>query len=165
MNEWIGIGNLTKDPELGYTQSQTAKCTFTLAINRPRRNGEDAGADYIRIITWGKQAETCGRYLARGSKCAVRGEIRTGSYKNREGQTVYTTDIWATNVEFLSRAESRQQNQPQGGYQQGGYQPQPQSYAQPQSYQEPPRNTQQQSFMGFDDMPDTFQAAEDDIPF
>ena len=66
-------GNLTKDPELSYTPQQTAVCKFTLAVNRPRRNGEDQGADFPRITVWGKQAENCARYLSRGSKAAVLG--------------------------------------------------------------------------------------------
>jgi len=175
MNEWIGIGNLAADPELSYTQNQNAKCVFKLAINRPRRDGQDQGADFIRVIVWGRRAETCGRYLYKGSKVAVHGTIRTGSYKNQVGVTVYTTDVWADNVEFLTPANQHPaQNSPQEPYPDhtGGYQPQGNNY-QP-SYNAPSQQNyaptqgdayRGTSFSGFDDLPDTFSAAEDDIPF
>lgn len=110
MNSVVLIGRLTKDPELTYTPNTQTACTrFTLAVDRPRRNGEDQGADFLRIVVWGKQAETCDRYLAKGRQAAVRGRIETGSYKTRDGQTVYTTDIVADNVEFLGgNSDSKQ---------------------------------------------------------
>lgn len=101
MNSVILIGRLTKDPELGYTPSQTAVCKFTLAVDRPTKATEDKTADFIRITVWSAQAENCNRYLHKGSKCAVQGRIETGSYKDRNGNTVYTTDVVASKVEFL----------------------------------------------------------------
>lgn len=102
MNNVILVGRLASDPTLAYTTTnQTAKCTFSLAVDRPRRNGEDKQADFPRIVVWGKQAENCDRYLGKGRQVAVRGSVRTGSYKDHEGRTIYTTDIWAENVEFL----------------------------------------------------------------
>lgn len=110
MNNVVLIGNLSRDPELSYTpNTQTAVCRFTLAVNRPKRDGQDTGADFIRIIVWGRQAENCKRYLSKGRKVAVSGRITTGSYKDRNGQTVYTTDITAENVEFLSAQEAKPQ--------------------------------------------------------
>ena len=96
MNSVILTGRLTADPELGYTQSQKAMCRFTLAVDRTKE-----GADFIRIVAWDRQAENVNRYLRKGSKCAVNGRIQTGSYKDKDGKTVYTTDVVATNVEFL----------------------------------------------------------------
>lgn len=105
INSTILTGNLASDPELRYTpNTQTAFCRFVLAVNRPKRDGEDQGADFIRITVWGKQAENCDRYLSKGRQCAVMGRIQTGSYKNRDGQTVYTTDVIADRVEFLGGA-------------------------------------------------------------
>lgn len=105
MNSVILIGNLARDPELSYTpNTQTAVCRFSLAVNRPKKDGEDQGADFIRITVWGKQAENCDRYLSKGRKVAVNGRIQTGSYKDKNGQTVYTTDVVANNVEFLTAA-------------------------------------------------------------
>lgn len=112
MNKVILIGRLTRDPELRYTQSNQAVCTFTLAVDKKlsrekREEAEAAGrptADFPRIIVWGKMGENASRYLFKGSQCAVEGRIQTGSYQDSEsGKTVYTTDIVAENVEFLSR--------------------------------------------------------------
>lgn len=139
MNSVTLIGNLTRDPELSYTPSQAAKCQFTMAINRPKRQGEDQGADYIRVVVWGRTAENCDRYLAKGRKVAVSGSIRTGSYKNKNGDTVYTTDVWANNVEFLNTQSRLQQEQ-----------------AAPQT---------QQRQMNMADLPPEFDAVEEDVPF
>lgn len=112
MNKVILIGWLTRDPELRYTQSNQAVCSFTLAVDKKlsrekREEAEAAGrptADFPRIIVWGKQGENASRYLFKGSQCAVEGRIQTGSYQDREsGKTIYTTDIIADNVEFLSK--------------------------------------------------------------
>ena len=107
MNSVVLIGRLCADPELSYTpNTQTAVCRFTLAVDRPRRQGEDQGADFIRITVWGKQAENCDRYIAKGRQVAVAGRIQTGSYTDRNGQKVYTTDVVANNVEFLASGSS-----------------------------------------------------------
>ncbi len=180
MNQVILIGRLTRDPELSYTHStQNAVCRFTIAVDRPRRQGEDAGADFIRITVWGRQAETCDRYLSKGRQVAVQGRIQTGSYKNREGVTVYTTDVVADRVEFLGGSQGGQNEGGQGGYRQnnnygGGYQnsgsnnaPQGGNFGAPDDAfgSDNTSGNQDFGFGGFDDLPDTFQAAEDDIPF
>lgn len=104
MNSVILIGRLARDPELNYTpNTNTAVCRFTLAVDRPKKDGEDAGADFIRITVWGKQGETCHRYLSKGRQCGVLGRIQTGSYK-KNGETVYTTDVVAERVEFMGNA-------------------------------------------------------------
>lgn len=116
MNSVILIGRLATDVNFGYTPNQTAKAVFTLAVNRVKE-----GADFIRITVWQKQAESCSRYLAKGRQVAVHGRIQTGSYKDREGKTVYTTDVIADNVEFLGGGEKpaeRPQERPQENYQQ-----------------------------------------------
>lgn len=113
MNKVILIGRLVRDPELRYTQSNQAVCNFTLAIDKKlsrekREEAEAAGrptADFPRIIVWGKMGENASRYLFKGSQCAIEGRIETGSYEDKEtGKTVYTTDIIAENVEFLSKS-------------------------------------------------------------
>lgn len=105
MNSVILIGRLARDPELSYTpNTQTAVGRFTIAVDRPKRDGEDQGADFIRITVWGRQAETCDRYLSKGRQVAIHGRIQTGSYKDRNGETVYTTDVVADRVEFLGGA-------------------------------------------------------------
>ena len=102
MNNVVLIGRLARDPELSYTpNTQTAACRITLAVDKPKKKGEDAGADFIRVTVWGAQAENCHKYLSKGRQAAIRGRITTGSYKDRNGQTVYTTDVVAENVEFI----------------------------------------------------------------
>lgn len=109
MNNVQLIGRLTKKPEISYTPiNQTANTKFTLAVDRPRKNGQDQGADFIRIAVWGKVAENCAQYLDKGRRVAITGRIQTGSYKNREGATVYTTDVIAERVEFLDYGNSNQ---------------------------------------------------------
>lgn len=118
MNSVNITGRLVRDPELKYTQSQMAVCSFTLAVDKglsrdKREEMESAGkptADFPRIMVWGKQAENVSRYLSKGSQCAVIGRIQTGSYQDREtGKTIYTTDIIADRVEFLD-SQNRSQN-------------------------------------------------------
>ena len=162
MNRVILIGRLTRDPELSYTpNTQSAVCRFTIAVDRPRKDGQDQGADFIRITVWSRQAETCDRYLSKGRQVAVQGRIQTGSYKDRNGQTVYTTDVVADRVEFLGSSQEPQQ--PQSGQQQ--YQAPTQQYVQPQQPQyNPPQQTftpQQQTF-GQMDLPDSFRPAGDE---
>lgn len=117
MNSVILIGRLTRDPELRYTpNSNTAIAHFTLAVDRPPQQGQqDRQADFIRITVFGRQAETCSRYLNKGRQIAVHGRIQTGSYRNKDGQTVYTTDVVADRVEFLGSGNGGN-NAGNGGY-------------------------------------------------
>lgn len=148
MNSVVLIGRLARDVELSYTpNNQTAVAKFTLAVDRPRRQGEEQEADFIRVTAFGRQAETCDKYLSKGRQAAVQGRIQTGSYKNKEGTTVYTTDVIADRVEFLGGGS-------QGGSSKGG------------SSKSAGNSTGEQvDFAGYDDLPDSFQSAEDDIPF
>lgn len=109
MNNVQLIGRLTRDPELRYSTgaNQTAICRFSLAINSGY--GDNQRTDYPNIVVFGKQAENCDKYLAKGRQCAVVGRIQTGSYTNKNGDKVYTTEVIANNVEFLG-----------GGQQSGG---------------------------------------------
>lgn len=119
-----------------------AVATFTLAINR---QGKKEQADFPRIIVFGKQAENCEKYLAKGRRVAVEGRIQTGSYQNKNGDTIYTTDVVANRVEFLDWGD-RSQGESQGFRQQT---------AESEKQKEPV----------FDEMPDSFQAIEEDVPF
>lgn len=115
MNKVVLIGRLTKDPDLRYTQSGMAVCQFTLAINKnlSKDKKEDMEAqnkptaDFPRIIVWGKMGENASRYLKKGSQCAVEGSIQTGMYKDKDGKTVYTTDVLANNVEYLNNYQEK----------------------------------------------------------
>lgn len=111
MNKVILIGRLTKDPDLRYTQSGMAVCQFTLAVNKnlskDKKEEMEAQnkptADFPRIIVWDKMGENASRYLKKGSQCAIDGSIQTGSYEDNNGNRVFTTDIVAQHVEFLSK--------------------------------------------------------------
>jgi len=103
MNSWTGIGNLTDDPEMRYTESGTAVTTFSIAINNGKdKNGEDRPPTYIDVQTWEKLAENCAEYLRKGKKCAVQGPITVDKYEDREGVKRVKYRIRAMNVEFLS---------------------------------------------------------------
>lgn len=103
MNNVILIGRLVRDPELRYTSgSQMAVCKFTLAIDR--RSREEKKADFPNVICFGKTAENCEKFLAKGRKVAVQGRLQTGSYE-KDGVKHYTTDVIADNVEFLEWGE------------------------------------------------------------
>lgn len=102
MNTVQLIGRLTKDPEVKYTQGQMAVCKFNIAINRGKdAKGNDLGADYPRITVFGKQGENASKYLAKGRLVGIQGRITTGSYDDKNGNKVYTTDVVADRVEYL----------------------------------------------------------------
>ena len=109
MNQVILIGRLTKDPEVRYTAgTQMAVATFTLAVDRPVKAGAEKQTDFPRITVFGKQAENCEKYLAKGRLVAIEGRLQTGSYQNKDGATVYTTDVVANRVQFLQWGDSQQ---------------------------------------------------------
>lgn len=108
MNSVVLIGRLTKDPEVRYTAGdQMAVANFTIAIDRPTKQGKEKQADFPRIIVFGRSAENCEKFLSKGRLVGVQGRIQTGSYKNKNGDTVYTTDVVADRVEFLEWGEKR----------------------------------------------------------
>ena len=106
MNKTILMGRLTKDPEVKYLQDEnsTAMARYTLAVDRRYRKDGKAETDFISCVTFGKNAEFAEKYLRKGTKIALAGRIQTGSYTNRDGQKVYTTDVVVEEQEF---AESK----------------------------------------------------------
>lgn len=106
MNKVLLIGRLTRDPEIRYSQNDTAIARYTLAVDRFKRDAEQS-ADFIRCVCFNKTAEFAKQYFHKGKKIAITGRIQTGSYMDREGQTVYTTDIVVENQEFC---ESQSRN-------------------------------------------------------
>lgn len=111
MNSVVLIGRLTKDPEVRYTsESQMAVATFTLAIDRPKQKDKDKQTDFPRVTAFGKTAENCERFLAKGRLVAVQGRIQTGKYDNKEGVTVFTTDVIADRVQFLEWGDKKEQD-------------------------------------------------------
>ena len=110
MNKAILMGRLTRDPEVRYTQgeNQMAIARYTLAVDRRfNRNGDDITADFISCVAFGKAGEFAERYFRKGTKIAVTGRIQTGSYTNKDGVKVYTTDVVVEEQEF---AESKNSN-------------------------------------------------------
>lgn len=102
MNSVQLIGRLTRDPEVRYiSESQMAVATFTVAIDRPTAAGKEKQTDFPRVTVFGRQAENCERFLEKGRLVGIQGRIQTGSYTDKNGQTVYTTDVVADRVEFL----------------------------------------------------------------
>ena len=113
MNSVILIGRLTKDPEIRQTTSGTNVTTFSLAVDR--MFSKEKETDFIRIVVYGKVAESCARYLAKGKQAAVRGRIQTGSYDTKDGERRYTFDVIAEQVTFLSpKSDSVEQSAPDG---------------------------------------------------
>lgn len=115
MNKVILMGRLTRDPEVRYSQGEqaTAVARYTLAVDRRGRSQENS-ADFIQCVAFGKAAEFAERYLHKGTKIVLTGRIQTGTYTNKDGQRVYTTDIVAEDQEF---AESKNaENSSAGGY-------------------------------------------------
>lgn len=106
MNKVILMGRLTRDPDVRYSQGEnaTAVARFTLAVDRRSRRDGDQSADFIGCVAFGRQAEFAEKYLRQGTKIAATGRIQTGSYTNRDGQKVYTTDVVVEEMEF---AESK----------------------------------------------------------
>jgi single-strand DNA-binding protein len=161
MNNVVLIGRLTRDPEIRYTSgSQMAVVNFTLAIDRPVRPNGEKQTDFPRIVVFGRQAETCEKYLAKGRLVAVNGRIQTGSYQNRNGDTVYTTDVVANRVEFLEWGNRQQSD---GGSRSRNYAPRD-DFDAPSQPQQPQFDNRNASFRE-ESIPDTFQEIDDDVPF
>ncbi|MBQ8663519.1 MAG: single-stranded DNA-binding protein [Eubacterium sp.] len=107
MNKVILMGRLTRDPEVRYSQGEqsTAVARYTIAVDRRfKRDGDAQTADFIGCVAFGRQAEFAEKYFRKGTKIAVVGRIQTGSYTNKDGQRVYTTDVVVEEQEF---AESK----------------------------------------------------------
>ncbi len=94
---------MTRDVEMRYSSNNTAVARYTLAVNRQYKRENEQEADFLRCIAFGRTAELAERYLAKGMKVAVEGRIQTGSYTDREGQKIYTTDIVVERQEFLDK--------------------------------------------------------------
>ena len=123
MNKVILMGRLTRDPEIRYSQSEnsTAVARFTLAVDRrfKRDGANEQSADFISCVAFGRTAEFMERYTRQGTKLVVEGRIQTGSYTNKDGNKVYTTDVVVENTEFAeSKASDSSNSYHGGGYEQ-----------------------------------------------
>lgn len=122
MNKVILMGRLTRDPEVRYSQGEnaTAVARYTLAVDRRfsrnNANGDQQTADFIQCVAFGRTGEFAEKYFRKGLKVVVTGRIQTGSYTNRDGQKVYTTDVVVEDQEFAESKNASQQNSNGGGY-------------------------------------------------
>lgn len=107
LNNVVLIGRLTRDPELRYTPSGVATTTFNLAVERNFTDSQTKkrDVDFIPIVTWRQQAESCSNYLRKGRMCAIVGRIQVRSYDGKDGKKVFVTEVIAENVRFLERGE------------------------------------------------------------
>ena len=114
MNKFIAIGRLTKDPETRYTQGQNpiAVSRYTLAVDRKFKRDGEPTTDFISCVAFGKNGEFAEKYLRKGMKIAMCGRIKTGSYTNRDGQKVYTTDVVVEEHDFCERKQQGEQTPP-----------------------------------------------------
>lgn len=132
MNHVILIGRLVRDPELRFIPNTgRAVVNFTVAVDRNLSREKKAElqekgqptADFIRVIAWGKLAETCANYLAKGRMVAVNGAIQTSTYKTNTGETRYATDVLANSVEFIGGNGDRPKNESGDEFNFGNYNP------------------------------------------
>ena len=109
MNKWVGVGRLVRDPEIRYSQGDnaTAIARYTLAVDRRFKRDGEPTADFINCVVFGKSAEFAEKYFRQGLRVAISGRITTGSYTNKDGIKVYTTEVTVEEQEFAeSKAES-----------------------------------------------------------
>ena len=120
INQTVLVGRLTADPTLKYTPSNAAVATFTLAVNRNRKNENgEREADFINVVIWRQQAENLANWAKKGALIGVTGRIQTRNYENQQGQRVYVTEVVAESFQLL---ESRSSREDQGGNYNSPYQ-------------------------------------------
>lgn len=110
MNRVILIGRLARDPELRFTASGKAVATFSMAVNRPF--SKEREADFFNIVVWGRTAENCANYLAKGRLVGLEGRLQSRSYETQTGEKRYVTEVVADNVEFLEWGNKEGQTTP-----------------------------------------------------
>ena len=107
LNKFICIGNMTRDPELRFSQSGIAVCKFSIAINDGW--GDKKTVSFINCVAFGKTAEATANYTHKGSKVGIESRVQTSSYENKEGKKVYTTDFIIDKIEFLDSKKDKQE--------------------------------------------------------
>ena len=164
MNKVMLMGRLTRNPDIRYSQGENsmAVARFTLAVDRRFKRDNDATADFISCVAFGKTAEFFEKYTHQGTKVVVEGRIQTGSYVKQDGTKVYTTDVVVENVEFAeSKAAASGQGVPQNGYAQQGSQSAPPSQNAYSAQPAPPM--QEAADEGFMQIPDDLK--DEGLPF
>ena len=135
------IGNLGQDPELRYTQSQTPLTNISVATTEFRNTadgGKQSFTDWHKVVIWGRQAENCCKYLRKGSPVFIEGRLQTRSWEDQNGQKRYSTEVVASNVQFLGSKPSDTQSEPRSDT------PQPPATS---------SNTEMSNGSGLDDVP------------
>lgn len=114
MNKVILMGRLTRDPDTRWTQGETptAIARYTLAVDRRYKKEQEQTADFINCVAFGRGAEFAEKHLRKGTKIAITGHIQTGSYINREGNKVYTTDVIVEYQEFAEKKDATAETKP-----------------------------------------------------
>lgn len=117
MNKVILMGRLTRDPDVRYSQgvNATTVARYTLAVNRKYSKDNENAADFINCVAFGKNGDFAEKYLHQGTKIVVSGRIQTGSYTNKDGQKVYTTDVVVEEHDFAESKRSSEQEPPVNG--------------------------------------------------
>lgn len=152
INNVVLVGRLTKDVELKYSQSGTAVAKFILAVNRQFKKDGQPEADFITCTAFNKTAENLANFMRKGSQIGVIGSIQTGSYDDKDGKRVYTTDVICNNIQFLESRQDQQGGQQQSQQQNQGGQANQFNAPPQQNYQNQPMNQQNQDFND-DDLP------------
>lgn len=101
MNNFCGVGRISRDIELKKTQSGTSVANFNLAINRQFKKEGQPDADFIQCVAWGKTADNLANYMSKGSLIAIEGRMETRNYENADGQKIYVTEIICNNITYL----------------------------------------------------------------
>lgn len=115
MNKVILSGNLTRDPEVRYSQSGTAYARTAIAVNRPFTKNSENTTDFFNLTVFGKQAEFCGRYLKKGSNVIVEGRIENDNYEGKDGVKHYSVNIMVEHIEFAGSKRSGGESSGNGG--------------------------------------------------
>ena len=108
------VGRLTREPEVRYAQNDLCVARYTLAIDRVKKKGEETKADFIQCVAFGNNGKFAENYLHRGTKIIVEGRWQTGSYKNKDGNTVYTNECFIDRQEFAESKSTSNNSQPTG---------------------------------------------------
>lgn len=117
INKVILLGRLTKDPELRQTTSGTSYCRFTVACDkRKTKEDQEPGANFITCVAWRQNADFITGYAEKGSQVTVEGSIETGSYTDRDGRKVYTTEVLADRIQLADTKKARSDAPPRGGH-------------------------------------------------
>lgn len=111
LNKAMLIGRLGRDPEMRYLQNGTPVCSFSMATTEKwsdKQGQKQESTEWHKIVVWAKLAELCGQYLTKGRECYVEGKITTREFKDKNGQTKYTTEIVASSVKFLGGGQRQE---------------------------------------------------------